>query len=266
VTGQGPLQGRRVLLPRPEEKGDDLVRRLEALGARVVVRPAIAFERPGDPEAARRAIRGIAGYDWMVFTSERGVSCFVELAREEGIDLGRRRGKVAAIGPSTARALRDAGLAADLEATDSRAEGLADLLLGAGVRGRRVLVVRPETARDVVPEALRRNGARVDAVAFYRTVAAPTVGDAAVEIAEGGFDAVVFTAPSTLRSLLAAAAPSREAMIRGLRSTARVAIGPVTAGALEEAGIPADAVAGSPTPEAIAEALIRALRGRPGVC
>jgi len=266
VTTEEPLRGHRVLLPRPEQDSDDLVRRLEALGARVAARPTIAFERPSNPEPALRALGEIERYSLMVFTSARGVQSFGELAREAGIDPKRRRGRVAAIGPATARALEGIGLVADLVAPDGRAEGLADLLRGVDFRDRRVLVVRPEVARDVVPEALRRDGAQVDAVAFYRTVPAPTAGETAIEISEARFDAVVFTSPSTLLSLLRAKGSRREAVLRGLGRTARVAIGPVTAGALEEAGIPADAVADSPTPEAIVRALIRALRGRPGLC
>jgi len=266
VTGERPLSGRSVLLPRPKEKRDDLVCRLEALGARVSVRPTIAFEPPSDPEPARRAIREIERYDLLVFTSARGVACFLDLARTEGVDPGRRRRTVAAVGPATASALREAGITVDLVATDSRAEGLAAALSGLEVRGRQILLVRPEVARDVLPEALRERGARVDAVPFYRTVPAASASQTALELERGSYDAVVFTAPSTLRALLAGAPAGREAVLRGLARVARVAIGPVTAEALAEAGVPAHAVADSPAAESIAEALVRVLRGRPGVC
>jgi uroporphyrinogen-III synthase len=123
--------------------------------------------------------------------------------------------------------------------------------------GERVLVVRPETARDVLAEALVSAGLRVEAVAFYRTVAAEDVPDTARRLASGRFDAAVFTSPSTFHRLRDAgeAMPGFAAALAALR---RVAIGRVTASALTSAGLPAAAVADSPSDEGLVAALLRA--------
>ncbi len=255
-----PLAGRTVLVTRPEDRGQDLVARLEALGARVLVRPTIALEPASDSELARRALREVDRYDLMIFTSAAGVDFFSDLLCGEGTRARRPRATIAAVGPGTARALRDAGLTPDLVAKDPSAEGLAELLGELDLRGKRVLVVRPEVAREVLPEALRRVGAEVDAVPFYRTVTAPGTAQTAAEVSRGGIDAVVFTSPSTFHRLLEAAGSGREALVLALRQTTRIAIGPVTADALRDAGLPAHAVAGSPASQAIADALVHALR------
>ncbi len=256
------LAGRTVLVTRPEERERELVAHLAALGARVLDRPAITFEPAADPAPARRAVRELSTYDLLVFTSPTGVRFFVDRLRVERIE-ARPRACVAAVGPGTARALREAGMPPDLVASDPRAEGLAELLRRCGLAPGRALVVRPEVASEVVPSALEAMGAHVDAVAFYRTVAAPGAADAALALAEGIVDATVFGSPSAARALVAATEGAGAAAIAGLRRSARVAIGPVTAAALESLGIPAAAVAAAPTSDGIARAVEQALRVRP---
>ena len=71
-----PLEGRSILVTRPAERAQELVRRLEALGARVEARPTIALEPPRNHEPVRAAIRRLGRYDWLLFTSPSGVEYF----------------------------------------------------------------------------------------------------------------------------------------------------------------------------------------------
>lgn len=261
MSDAGPFAGRTVLLLRPEDRDDELASRLSAGGAHVRSLPAIAFEPPADDAPARSAVMALARYDLVVFTSPTGVRAFGRLA---GGSIGSCP-RVAAIGPATARALRELGIEPAVIATDSRSEGLLHALRGIALSGRHVLVVRPEVARTVLPDALASRGARVDAVAFYRTVPAAEARVAATEIVAGRVDAVVFTSPSTLRCLLRAAEAAALPVRAALAGVARVAIGPVTATALADEGVPAAAVAHAPTPDAVAEAVTRALRARRAV-
>ena len=101
-------------------------------------------------------------------------------------------GRVAAVGPGTARALRESGFPVHAVARASRAEGLAETLGGEVRAGSRVLWARAEVAGDVLPAALRTSGATVDEVPLYRTVASPRAAAAAAGLARGDNDAVVF--------------------------------------------------------------------------
>ena len=107
--------------------------------------------------------------------------------------------RCAAVGPSTADALRAIGLAVDVVPERYVGEALADALADR-VRGQRVLLVRAAVARDVVPDALTAAGATVTVVDAYRTVVpADAVGRAkAIFGAESLPDAVVFTSGSTV--------------------------------------------------------------------
>jgi uroporphyrinogen-III synthase len=252
-----PLEGRKVLVLRPEGLGRELAVRLGSLGARVDLRPAIAFEPPADPAPCREAIAALERYDRVVLTSPTGVRFFVQGVEEAGWRPEGLRTPVAAVGSGTARALRQAGIEPEVIAEDSRAEGLAAALRAHVGRGERVLLVRPERTREILAESLAAMGARVDAVAFYRTVASPESQAAALAVARGAYDAVIFTSPSTFLRLREAG--GGEAFDAGLRRARRVAIGGVTAEALSAAGFAAAAVAERPTVEAMVEAVLAAL-------
>ena len=248
-----PLAGRRVLVVRAPERGRALAERLMALGAAVDVRAAFVVGPPADPEPARRAVLELAGYDWIVLTSVSGVEALgarLSELRRAGAD-GYR---VAAIGKGTARAARARGFEVSLVAHDSRSEGLAAELGGRLAPAARVLVVRPEHARGVVERELARGGARVDAVAFYRTLPAPDVEALAHDVARARYDVIVLASPSALERLRETAAGA--AALAGLAHARLVAIGPVTAAALRAAGLAAAAVAERPEAGAVAAAVL----------
>jgi uroporphyrinogen-III synthase len=239
------LEGRVVLLTRPAGSGP-LAARLASLGARVVARPTIAFGPPADPGPMQAA--AACRYDWIAVTSPQGARAL------DAVRLPPAR--LAAVGEGTARVLRALGRAPEVVGGGDAAS-LASAMLEAARVGERVLVVRPETARDVLPETLEAAGLRVDAIPFYRTTAAPDVTETASRVARGEFDAAVFSSPSTFHRLQdgGRALGGFDAALRKLR---RVAIGAVTASALAKAGLPAAAVAERPTDEGLIEALLRA--------
>jgi uroporphyrinogen-III synthase len=256
-----PLAGKSILVTRPADRGAGLVDRLGALGARVDRRPTIAFEPPQDPGPARRAISRLSEYGWVVFTSVNGVNFFHGFLQSAPRGSGRPTLRCACVGRATARALEARGTVPELVAVESHAEGLADLLLGKLRSGERVLWVRPEEARPVLRNRLERSGIEVDAVAFYRNVAAPGIGELIGDVCRRRYDAVVFTSPSTLGRLAEQSGDQRAALMQALSNSALVAIGRITARALEAQRLPVAAVAAEPSDEGIAAALLRALRG-----
>jgi aminomethyltransferase len=252
------LHGRVVLLTRPRGRTAGLAELLQRQGARVVERPTIAFEPPRDAAPARAAAAAADLYAWIAVTSPQGAEALARAWREARTGAGPAR--LAAVGRGTARALREQGLAVSLVAEGDAAS------LGAALRrvaraGERVLVVRPERAGDALPDALAAGGLVVDAVAFYRTVAAADVAETAERLARGEFDAAVFSSPSTFHRLREAGEPV-PGFAAALKTLRRVAIGGVTAAALAEAGHPATAVAESPSDAGLLDALRRAFSAR----
>jgi len=247
-----PPTARRLLLTRSAGEGD-LGAALAARGVTVEARPTIELVPPRDPQPVRLALERLDDYDWILFTSPNGVRFFADALRVAGLDRSAARARLAAIGPGTARALGRWLRAPDLVAERGDSEGLAAALRGQVAAGQHALLVRPEVARAVLEQELERIGVRVEAVAFYRNVAARDVGAIANAIVAGRYDIVVFTSPSSLARLLETALPG---LAPALRRASRVAIGRVTARALQEADLPAHAVAAEPTDGGLVRALL----------
>ena len=187
----------------------------------------------------------LAGYDLVCVTSPNGAHALFERLDAAGLDARALAGRtVAAIGPGTARALREHGLRADVVPERAVAEGLAAALAEVDVR--RALIVRGREGRDVLPDALRERGAAVDLLVLYETVAEPL--DAATARAAAAADYVTFTSASTVRFFLAAA---------GALDGPRIAsIGPATSAALRAAGYEPDLEADPHTPDGLVAALV----------
>lgn len=235
---QGPLADLCVLVTRAAHQAAALVGPLESLGAQVIVAPAIETVDPADWTPADAAIDEIAAYDWIVLTSANAVDRFLARLSSRGKGAGAlAHARVAVVGPATAGRLQEAGVEVALMPTDFRAEGLVEEFKAAGAGpGWRVLVPRAEKAREILPEALREAGVRVDVVPVYRTV--PAVPDPAVieRLRAGEVDVVTFTSPSTARHFIAwlesAGLDARAVMDR----IAAASIGPVTTEALVARG------------------------------
>ncbi|HXR31663.1 MAG TPA: uroporphyrinogen-III C-methyltransferase [Solirubrobacterales bacterium] len=225
-----PLHGRRVVVTRARAQASGLARTLRGLGAEVVELPAIRIEPSIETDEVRRVVGSIRDYALICLTSPNGVHLLFEALRATGRDARALAGApVAAIGPGTARALAERGIAADVVPEKFVAEALVEALAGVEVAGRRVLVARAAEARDVLPDALRERGAEVDVVALYETVREQP-DEESIEAAHAA-DYVTFTSSSTVRNLT-------ETLGGGFPREARiVSIGPVTSEAARAAGL-----------------------------
>jgi uroporphyrinogen III methyltransferase/synthase len=225
-----PLHGRTVVVTRARAQASGLAVTLRGLGASVVELPAIRVESRIDTDEVRAAAGSIADYDLVCLTSPNGVGFLFDALAAAGRDARALAGAtVAAIGPGTARALAAHGIAADVIPERFVAEALVEALAGVEVEGKRVLVARAAEARDVLPDALKERGAKVDVVALYETVReAPE--EKAIEAA-GAADYVTFTSSSTVKNLTDALGDRFPAAAR------IVSIGPVTSESVREAGL-----------------------------
>jgi uroporphyrinogen III methyltransferase/synthase len=259
---QRPLFGKRVLVTRPRPQSRELLGRLEQLGAVAFALPAVEIREPADWSAVDRALAGLAGYDWLVFTSANGVHAFMQRLRQTGRDL-RALGalRLAAIGPSTADALRGYHLEPDVVPAEFRSEGLA-AVLKEQVAGQRVLLARADRGREVLRQELAAVAA-LEQVAVYCQVDAIDPGDAVFDyLRRGEIDYVTVTSSNIARALVRALdAPSRARIAAG--QVQLVTISPVTSAAVRELGLPVAAEAATYTTTGVVEALL-ALAGRGG--
>ncbi len=224
-----PLRGRTVAVTRARARASGLARRLAELGAEVIQAPVIRVSPlPGPPLDP-------SPYDLICLTSPNGVEMLFERLAAGGRDARALSGaRIAAIGLGTAAALASHGIHADVVPARFIAESLAESL--GDLRISRVLIARAAQARDLLPDALRAQGAEVDVLALYETVAEPLSEQALAAAANAGY--ITFTSSSTVSFFLAAAGVA-ESDGRGVLSdsTRIVSIGPVTSKTLQEHGL-----------------------------
>jgi uroporphyrinogen III methyltransferase/synthase len=269
AAAAGPLAGKRVLLARAEGQGDGAARLLVARGAEPVVIPSLAIGPPDDVEALREALSPAAleGVAWVVFTSANGVE-----RTWQALAAGGRGGeafgaaRLAAIGPATRSALEARGAVAHAVPKEFRGEGMAASLLEAmgsgaaaaagaagGACAGRVLLLRAQEARDVLPDTLRAHGVPVTVVAVYRT--RPDLEGAAriaARLAERSLDVVVFASGSTVDAICE---PLGDTAAAALAPVTVACIGPVTASAAAARGLRVDVVPEEATFAAAVDAL-----------
>ncbi|HEY8082440.1 MAG TPA: uroporphyrinogen-III C-methyltransferase [Solirubrobacterales bacterium] len=244
-----PLHGRRIVVTRARAQSSGLAATLRGLGAEVVELPAIRIESRIESDEVQNAIAAIDAYSLVCLTSPNGVRLLFEALEAAGLDARALAGAtVAAIGPGTAAALAERGIAADVVPERFVAEALIEALETVEVDGQPVLIARAAEARDVLPEALSERGGKVDVVALYETVREePAPED--VEAAQSA-DYITFTSSSTVHNL-------REALGERFPDNARaISIGPITSDALRDAGIPVQTEAKRHDVNGLVEALL----------
>jgi len=255
-----PLAGRRILVTRARAQVGSLRALLEAEGAVVVEFPTIRIGPAEDPVPLDGAIARLAEYRWVVFTSRNGVAALCDRLRVLGQGPeALRSARLAAIGPGTADALRTAGLRAELEPAEFRAEGLVRAFEGVDLRGVRVLLPRAAAARDALPDGLRARGAIVDVVPAYRTdVERDHVPEMRRRLVAEPVDAVTFTSSSTVRNFVELLGSDAK---RALDAALVACIGPVTAATARACGLPVGVVADDYTIPGLVAALRVAFAG-----
>jgi uroporphyrinogen III methyltransferase/synthase len=252
---QPPLEGKRIVITRAAEQSEALSKQLSALGAIPVILPLVAFAEPEDFSALDEVMAQAQRFDWMIFTSGQAVRAVVARSESLKIPLSRAGSKVmiAAVGPASAESVRQAGLAVEYVANVHNGVALANEL-GERLRGRKVLLPRSDRANPDLPAALKNHGALVTEVVAYRTLQPTDVDKQNLgRIAAGKADAILFFSPSAVHNF---AELTGVEQLRGLQDRLAItAVGPVTAGALRDAGAERFVVAADTTTAAVVHAL-----------
>jgi uroporphyrinogen-III synthase len=235
-----------VAVFRPDdERIEAAVELLRSLGAEPVPDPMLEVEPTGAVPADAPLV---------VLTSKTGV----ELAAEAGWQPGDV--DLAAIGPATAAAAREAGWTVDVVPDEYTSAGLV-AALEPRVAGGRAVVARSDHGSDVLLDGLREAGAEVTETVLYRLTRPAGAGDSAAAAAAGDLDAAAFTSSLTVENFLAAAADRgvEDAARAGLADAVVGAIGPPTAETATDSGVDVDVVPDEASFEALATAVVDAL-------
>lgn len=262
-----PLSGIRVLVGRAKHQAGALSSELRKQGAEVVEIPFIEIRKPKSFQPLDSALDNLGSYDWLILTSVNGVEAMWQRMAKLGLSSGSLQHlRVAAIGPSTKKAIEQRGAVVDVVPKEYVAESVVQSLRDE-VKDKRVLLVRAKVARDVIPQELRKAGAHVDVVEAYETVVPRSSGTrlrAALKNGKKRPHVVTFTSSSTVRNFVALlhAGQSDAAGLQGIRIAS---IGPVTSSTLRELKLPVDIEAKEFTIPGLIAAIVSAVEAQRGL-
>jgi uroporphyrinogen-III synthase len=159
-----------VVITRPRRQAEPLAAAVAALGRRPVILPLLEIGPAPDPALLARVLADLDRYALVAFVSPNAVdAAFAHIQTwPSGVD-------IAVVGEGSRAALarhgvheENARIHSPHDPARSDSEHLLEALDLAAIGGLRVLVVRGDGGREVLPDALRAAGCAVETVAAYR--------------------------------------------------------------------------------------------------
>ncbi len=179
LTGMPDAAVGDVIITRPLAQADVLAQRVTALGRRAIIFPLLDILPLPDQAPLQQALSDLSGYALIAFVSPNAIDAAFAARPDWPVDI-----PIAVVGEGSRQALARHGVTGeqytiisptDADRTDSDTL-LVELDLDA-LRGKQVLIVRGETGRPLLSDALRAVGVQVVMLAAYRRVA-PRFDDA----------------------------------------------------------------------------------------
>lgn len=201
------FKNKRVLVTRPRHQVKETIRKLKEAGAKVIHIPLIEIADSSDGfRSLDRAIAKLGTYDWLIFTSQNAVTRFFKRLPSPLGERVRVRGRYAAVGPTTATALRKYGIKKIITPRKDNysADGLVDALKRYNFKDKRVLFPCAKKAKDTLPLWLKKQGSKLDKVEAYQTIMPRNVDRTRLRklINENRIDEILFYSQSAMENFL----------------------------------------------------------------
>jgi len=155
-----------VLVTRAAHQSAPLCELIRANGGHPIAFPALEISAPKNSEITQSQLARLDQFDIAIFISPNAVSYGLKMLGDKTL---LNKLKIAAVGKSTARMLKQAGLAVDITPTDRfdseallKMQGLRD------VKGCRIIIFRGNGGRSLLGDTLRQRGAEVVYVEVYQ--------------------------------------------------------------------------------------------------
>ncbi|MGD2167569.1 MAG: uroporphyrinogen-III synthase [Gammaproteobacteria bacterium] len=233
----------RIVLTRSAEDCESWAASLHERGYETVSLPCIETRSYRSPSLRVALTDAIAEADWLVLTSQRGVSALTALLDRPLPEQLR----VAVVGAATARAAVALVGRADFVASEATAAGLANELAETlKPRHLKLVLALAENAGDVLAQTLAEAGQHCRRFDVYRTIPAATP-DKRRTLEEIGGYTVFLASPSAVLGFVNQVAIDETARL--------VSIGPSTTAAIERAGLSVHAQAATPSLAGMLEAI-----------
>ena len=249
----GLLSGKKILFCRPQENSEGFEAAFQKEGAEVFFFAPFCIEmNHPEIEASLKAIRQIAGFDWLVFSSPNGINALLEVFRQLKMKqeiLSKLR--IGTVGSKAAERLREwaPGVKISLQAADL--QRLIDRIIHSQP-GNTVRILHPASVQSLQNISLAiPPEAEIVRLPLYRTTANYNFSAEELELIRSThFDVIIFSSPTSFdysQEILGEPFPPQTAAI--------AAFGKTTANHLREKGIKANIIPQAPTPTALVQTI-----------
>ncbi|MBU3190243.1 uroporphyrinogen-III C-methyltransferase [Clostridium bowmanii] len=191
-----PLFGKNICITRSKQQSVEISEKLLDLGAQITAINSIEIKDTA--KNLKEYIKKFSSYDYLVLTSVNGVNLFFKYLKDNELDIRKIGGEFCAIGPATAKAIKNMGINPLIIAEQFVSESLLTELKNHVKPGDKILIPGSKNAREYLGEELRKLDCCVDEVPIYE------IGQGTLQN-EGVFDnvdIVIFTSPSTVKNMI----------------------------------------------------------------
>jgi uroporphyrinogen-III synthase len=192
------LEGLKIVVTRPRDQADNLIKKLKQLGADVTFFPTIEITPTKDDQNLARLVERLDEVDLLIFISRNAVRYSEKLIKKYW-PVWPSKVKVAAIGQGTAEELEKTGFSVDFmpEATFN-SESLLEIPEMNDVMGKTIIIVRGEDGKELLGNTLRERGANVCYAETYRRLRPDTEISPVLDKKP---DVIITTSSSSLQNL-----------------------------------------------------------------
>ncbi len=175
-----------VVITRPRAQAGTLAQQVAALGREPLVFPLLEIHPLPDTAPLRAALDEVQRYAMVAFVSPNAIDAAFAIRPVWPAGM-----VLAVVGAGSRKALINHGISeqnttiispANLQRSDS--QSLLETLDRAALKGKQVLIIRGETGRELLGDALREAGATVTQVAAYRRTAPVLDTDGRAQLAQ----------------------------------------------------------------------------------
>ena len=198
-----PLAGLRILVTRQDTPESSLSEMLKIQGASVITRPMTMILPPTSWALFDKAVKEVSKIDWAVFTSSNGVRHCLSRLKDSGLSpkLIFSTLKIACVGQATASTLAEYEIIPELVPEHFQSEGLLSAFKQYDLNHKKCWLIQAESPREILANALEKQGAQVVSTPVYRNV--PAESDSTFllkELEHNKLDWILFASPSAVQN------------------------------------------------------------------
>lgn len=160
-----PVFGKNICITRSKQQSVEISEKLLDLGAQITAINSIEIKDTS--KNLKEYIENLSSYKYVVFTSVNAVNIFLKELRENEFDIRKIAGEFFAIGPATAKAIKNMGINPLIIAEQFVSESLLIEMKNHVKPDDKILIPGSKNARKYLGEELRKLHCCVDEVPIY---------------------------------------------------------------------------------------------------